>query len=164
VKYADGPTTEVEAEVDAPVERVWALVTDIDLPARFSSEFQGARWLDGGPALGARFVGRNQHPAAGTWETTCVVTVCTPHRTFEWAVGDPDFPSARWRFDLEPQAGGGTRLRQWMQMGPAPSGLTPAIEAMPDKEERIVARRLEEHRANMGATLAGIKELAESEP
>jgi hypothetical protein len=51
-----------------------------------------------------------------------------------------------------------------MQMGPAPSGLTPAIEAMPDKEERIVARRLEEHRANMGATLAGIKELAESEP
>jgi hypothetical protein len=164
VKYADGPSTEVEAEVDAPVERVWALVTDIDLPARFSSELQGARWLDDGPAPGARFVGRNQHPAAGTWETTCVVTVCTPHRTFEWAVGDPAFPSARWRFDLEPQAGDCTRLRQWMQMGPAPSGLTPAIEAMPDKEERIVARRLEEHRANMAATLAGIKELAESEP
>jgi uncharacterized protein YndB with AHSA1/START domain len=164
VKYADGPSTEVEVVMDAPVERVWALVTDINLPARFSSEFQGARWLDAGPALGARFVGRNQHPAAGTWETTCVVTECTPHRTFEWSVGDPDFPSARWRFDLEPHAGGGTRLRQSMQMGPGPSGLTPAIEAMPDKEERIVARRLEEHRANMGATLAGIKELAESEP
>jgi uncharacterized protein YndB with AHSA1/START domain len=164
VKYADGPTTEVEVEVEAPVERVWALVTDIDLPARFSSEFQGAHWLDDGPAVDARFVGRNQHPAAGTWETTCVVTECTWHRTFEWAVGDPGFPSARWRFDLEPQAGGGTRLRQWMQMGPGPSGLTPAIEAMPDKEERIIARRLEEHRANMGATLAGIKELAESEP
>jgi hypothetical protein len=57
--------------------------------------------------------------------------------------------------------GGGTRLRQWMRMGPAPSGLTPAIEAMPDKEERIVARRLDEHRFNMLATLAGIKDLAE---
>jgi hypothetical protein len=32
---------------------------------------------------------------------------------------------------------------------------------MPDKEERIVARRLSEHRANMERTLAGIKELAE---
>jgi uncharacterized protein YndB with AHSA1/START domain len=164
VRYADGPTTDVEVEVDAPVARVWALVTDIDLPARFSSELQGARWLDDGPSVGARFVGRSQHPAAGTWETTCVVTRCEAHRSFEWAVGDPAFPSARWRFDLEPQAGGGTRLRQWMQMGPGPSGLTPAIEAMPDKEERIIARRLEEHRANMGATLAGIKELAESEP
>jgi hypothetical protein len=40
--------------------------------------------------------------------------------------------------------------------------LTPAIEAMPDKEELIVARRLEEHRGNMAATVAGIKALAEA--
>jgi hypothetical protein len=32
---------------------------------------------------------------------------------------------------------------------------------MPDKEERIVARRLEEHERNMRATLDGIKALAE---
>jgi hypothetical protein len=53
-------------------------------------------------------------------------------------------------------------LRQWMRMGPAPSGLTPAIEAMPDKEERIIARRLDEHRFNMLATIQGIKDLAEN--
>jgi polyketide cyclase/dehydrase/lipid transport protein len=164
VRYADGPTAEVEVEVDALVERVWVLVTDIELPARFSSELQSARWLDDGPTLAARFVGRSEHPAAGTWETTCVVTECEALRSFGWAVGDPDHPSARWRFALDPLAGGRTRLRQWMQMGPAPSGLTPAIEAMPDKEERIVARRLDEHRANMAATLAGIKDLAESAP
>ena len=52
-------------------------------------------------------------------------------------------------------------LEQWFQMGPARSGLNVAIDAMPDKEERIVARRLDEHRANMEANLAGIKELAE---
>jgi hypothetical protein len=46
-------------------------------------------------------------------------------------------------------------------MGPAPSGLTIAIAAMPDKEERIVARRLEEFEANIRATLEGIKNLAE---
>jgi hypothetical protein len=32
---------------------------------------------------------------------------------------------------------------------------------MPEKEERIVARRLEEWEANMRATLEGIKRLAE---
>jgi hypothetical protein len=51
-----------------------------------------------------------------------------------------------------------------MQIGPAPSGLSPAIAAMPDKEERIIARRLDEHRANMLRTIEGIKALVESAP
>ena len=55
----------------------------------------------------------------------------------------------------------GVVLNQWMRMGPAPSGLTPAIEAMPDKEERIVARRLAEHQVNMQANVDGVKHLAE---
>ena len=46
VKYADGPTVEVDVLVTAPIERVWVLVSDIELPARFSSEFLGARWID----------------------------------------------------------------------------------------------------------------------
>ena len=164
MRYADGPTTQVDVVVDAPVERVWALVSDIGLPARFSSELRGAEWLDDAtaPSVGARFVGRSHHPAAGEWETTCVVTVFEPGRSFGWAVGDPDQPSASWRFDLEAH-GPGVRLRQSMRMGPAPSGLTPAILAMPEKEERIVARRLDEHRANMQATLEGIKALAEAD-
>ena len=58
--YADCPTVDVDVLIDAPIERVWQLVTDIELPARFSSEFLGATWLDEGPRVGARFVGRNQ--------------------------------------------------------------------------------------------------------
>jgi hypothetical protein len=46
-------------------------------------------------------------------------------------------------------------------MGPARSGLNIAIDAMPDKEDRIIARRLEEHQANMAETLAGIKAAVE---
>ena len=42
-------------------------------------------------------------------------------------------------------------------MGPARSGINLAIDAMPDKESKILHRRLAEHRANMEATLAGIK-------
>ena len=48
-----------------------------------------------------------------------------------------------------------------MRMGPARSGINMAIDAMPDKESRILYRRLSEHRANMERTLLGIKELAE---
>jgi hypothetical protein len=49
-----------------------------------------------------------------------------------------------------------------MRMGPGRSGINPAIDAMPDKESKILHRRLGEHRSNMAATLAGIKELAEA--
>ena len=163
MRYADGPTAEVEVYIDAPPSRVWELVSDIELPARFSEEFQGAEWLDNGPAAGARFRGRNQHPAVGEWETTSFLVGYEPERTFAWAVGDPDRPGASWRFELVAE-GSGTRLKQWMRMGPARSGLNAAIDAMPDKEERIIARRQDEHRANMTATVEGIKALAEGGP
>jgi hypothetical protein len=161
-RYADGPTVGVEAHVDAPPAAVWPHVSDIAVPARFSGELCEVEWLDGvtEPALGARFVGRNQHPAVGTWETTSTVVAWDPPRLLAWDVGDPAQPSASWRFELEAD-GDGTRLRQWARLGPGPSGLTPAIAAMPDKEERIVARRLDEHRSNMEATVAGICALAE---
>ncbi|MDA8359697.1 MAG: SRPBCC family protein [Actinomycetota bacterium] len=163
MRYADGPTSEVEVLVEAPVERVWQLVSDVNLPSRFSEEFTGARWIDAGPALGARFVGRNEHPALGSWETTSWVTRYEPYRAFGWAVSDPENPSATWWFTLE-ELPGRVRLQQGGRMGPAPSGLSIAIAAMPDKEERIVARRLQEWTRGMQATIAGIKALAEGRP
>lgn len=162
VRYADGPTETVEVDIAAPISEVWALVTDLDLPAGFSDEFQGADWLDGaeGPALGARFRGHNRHRAIGEWTTVCTVTAFEPRRVFGWDVGEIDAPAASWRFELEPRASG-TLLRQWARMGPGPSRLTPAIAARPDREEQIVARRREEWRRNMTATVEGIKDLAE---
>ena len=157
MRYADGPTVEVETRVAAPASVVWSLVSDIRTPVRFSAELQDVRWIDE-----TRFVGSSSHPAIGDWETTCTVVVREPEREFGWVVGEPDHPSAAWRFTVEPE-GGGTLLRQWMRMGPAPSGLSLAITARPDKEERIVARRLEEHRTNMQATVDGIRRLAEGD-
>lgn len=160
VLYADGPATEVETPIAAPPATVWALITDINLPASFSHEFQGATWIDEGPALGARFEGRNRHERAGEWTAPCVVTGFDINRVFEWTVGDPADKVARWRFDLRPD-GDGSHLRFSAEMGPGPSGLTPAISAMPDKEEAIVAGRLAEWRANMERTVDGIRNLAE---
>lgn len=156
MRFADGPTVEVALHIDASPSVLWALVSDVRVPARFSGELQEAYWIDE-----VRFKGRNRHPAAREWETTCTLVANEPEAVFGWVVGDPEAPAAEWRFSIEPEASGAT-LRQWARLGPGPSGLTSAIAARPDKEERIVERRLEEHRANMSKTLEGIKALAEA--
>ena len=96
VKYADGPETSVEIGIDAPPERVWPFLRDINAPAAFSEEFQGADWIDDGPALGATFRGRNQHKVVGEWQAVCTITAMDEPRCFEWTSGDPDHPAARW--------------------------------------------------------------------
>jgi len=162
LRYADRPSTMAEVVIAAPPSAVWPLVCDIQTPAKFSSEFQGGELLGGATdaSLGVQFRGHNHHPARGEWETVSTVCEYEPERVFGWAVGDPSRPAARWRFCLVPD-GDGTRITQWMQMGPGESGISDLIAQMPDKEHRILRRRLAEHHANMTATLEGIRQLAE---
>jgi hypothetical protein len=161
-RLSDGPGTVVERDVAAPVALVWAIVTDIGFGARFSEELTGARWADGNdrPALGARFIGSNRHTAIGEWDVSCFVHRYVEHTEFGWVTSNVDHPGAQWLFKLAPIEGG-TRLRYSLILGPGPSGLTPAIERMPDKEPRILQRRIDEHRANMQRVVDGIKHAAE---
>jgi uncharacterized protein YndB with AHSA1/START domain len=163
--YADCPSVAAEIYIEAPPERVWGLVSDIFLMPRLSAELQEVAWLDeaAAPALGCRFAGRNANEYRGTWETVSTVVECDEPRRFTWAVGDPGHPMATWRFTLRPD-GAGTVLEQWARMGPARSGLSVAIDAMPDKEQKIVFVRLREWEAAMRHNLAAIKELAEKAP
>ncbi|MFB7934398.1 SRPBCC family protein [Streptomyces sp. NPDC056039] len=162
-RYADQPTVEVTTWIAAPPGRVWALVSDVTRMPDLSEELQWAGWADGaaGPAVGARFTGRSRHESLGEWETTSTVVACAPERVFAWAVGDPAEPSAVWRFGLEPRDGG-TELSQWMRMGPGRSGLSFAIDAMPEKEQKIVFVRLREFERGMTATLEHIRQRAEA--
>ncbi|MEV0083568.1 SRPBCC family protein [Saccharopolyspora sp. NPDC050642] len=161
-RYADGPTVELRTRIDAPPDRVWELVSDIELMPRLSAELQSVEWADGatGPALGAKFVGHNKHDALGEWSTTSHIVEFEPSRVFAWAVADPDDPSATWRFTVE-SADGGAVLRQWVRLGPGRSGLSLAIDKMPEKEQKIVFVRLREFETAIATNLAAIKELAE---
>lgn len=163
MQMSDLPTVEVEILIHASANRVWDCVTDLNLVGAWSPEYQGGEWIEGatGPAVGARFTGRNKR-GEREWESTSTVIEATPGQTFAWAVGgDPNHPAATWRFDLTPE-GDGTRVRQHVQMGPGPSGLTAAIAAKPDREADIINARIKEHTRNMQATLDGLKAHAES--
>lgn len=142
VRFADGPTTSVEVDVPAPPSQLWPHVADIGLSPRNSDENVRTEWLDGAtePAVGTRFRGWN---VSGDfrWDTECTVIDCDEPRRFAWVVGPLDDAVATWGFDLD-EVDGGTRLRQWVRLGPGPSGLTAAIEQRPDDEEAIVDRRL----------------------
>ncbi|WP_436775518.1 SRPBCC family protein [Yinghuangia sp. YIM S09857] len=161
-RYADQPTVAVETYIEASPERVWELVSDIHLLPRLSSELLSVEWLDGanGPAVGNAFAGDNRHDAFGEWRTTSYITECEAPRRLTWAVTDPEVPTATWRFTLRPD-GTGTLLEQWAQMGPGRSGVSIAIERMPDKEQKIVFVRLRELEAAITVNLAAIKDLAE---
>ena len=160
VVHADGPGVTVEVDVKAPATDVWPYISDIQLPARFSDEFQGAEWLSDTPEVGATFLGRNQNENLGDWEVTCHVAGYEENRVFAWNAGDAEDPSAQWRFELIPLAGS-TRLRFSMVLGPGPSGLTAVIDAMPDKEAKIIANRQKHQAANMRRTIEGIRDLVE---
>jgi uncharacterized protein YndB with AHSA1/START domain len=162
-RYSDTPTVQARTWIDAPPDRVWPLVSDIRLMPGMSSELQSVEWLDGatGAALGARFVGRSRHDALGEWAAISQVVEFEPGQVFAWAVGDPGHPAAIWRFRLEPMDGG-TEVSEWVQLGPARSGLSVAIDRMPDREQKIVFVRMREFERNITVTLAHIKKLAEA--
>ena len=139
---ASQPGVTVEVNVEAPPQRLWDLISDVTLPARFSDEFQGAEWLDGdGPRVGARFVGRNRI-GDRQWETTSHVAACEAPRLFAWNVSDAEQPSAQWRFELD-HVGDSTRLRQCMTMGPGLSGTPGRCSKTPTMPDRFSPRAVQ---------------------
>ena len=70
------PGTTVETDIDAPVSAVWPLVSDINVPAEFSTEFIGARWEGEERGVGATFLARNNHPAVGEYEIRVWIDAC----------------------------------------------------------------------------------------
>jgi uncharacterized protein YndB with AHSA1/START domain len=93
---------QVSIDIAAPPERVWDLVADVTNMGRWSPETVSAQWVDGaeGPAVGARFKGKNTRKRS--WSTTCTVVDAERGRAFAFDAGK----DTRWRYDLEATPGG----------------------------------------------------------
>ncbi|MGB0113757.1 MAG: SRPBCC family protein [Ilumatobacteraceae bacterium] len=161
IRFADGVGTHVAVTIAAPASVVWPIVTDLDTPAPHSDEYSGGTWIDAGPALGARFTGRNANSTLGEWDMISHIDRYEPERVFGWATNDVDNPGATWCFVLEPNQTG-TDLRFELRLGPGPSGLTSIIDARPELETRILMGRLRQLHDSMQRTVEGIRQIAES--
>lgn len=162
----DAPTTSASTSTTATPASLWPLLVDPSSPAPFSDEFQGAEWkhTDGvePPALGARFVGRNESERMGTWTTLATITVHEPLRRHGWTIQSLDEPISDWVFAIEPGEDGCV-LSLTCRLGPSPlSGLVQAIARHPDRAEEFTAGRLAALRESMQRTVEGIAALAEA--
>ena len=104
-----GSMDEFRAEivVDASPERVWSVITDTRALAEASPELvRMLPLLRGGFRTGQQFVGINRRGYA-VWPTRNVVVAVVPGRRLVW---DTRTSGARWIYELEPAAEGGTRL------------------------------------------------------
>lgn len=90
--------------IEAPAQRVWELVSDLPQMGRFSSENRGGSWRGGatGPAVGARFRGRNAS-GARRWSTDVRVVRCEQGRSFAFAVSSFGIPVSEWAYDITPE-------------------------------------------------------------
>jgi uncharacterized protein YndB with AHSA1/START domain len=104
---------DVSIDIEAPPDRVYALVSDITRMGEWSPECRKCSWKGGatGPAVGARFRARNKAGRGPAWFNSPKVTAADPGRAFAFNRSGPGIGSYTWRYTLEP-TGTGTRLTE----------------------------------------------------
>lgn len=144
-----------EAEIDAPAEHVWALLTDFAQLAAWSPETVRMLPLKrGGLRVGQWYLGINRRKAF-VWPTRSVVAEVVPGRRLVW---DTPSSGARWVWELEALDAGRTRV---VHRRPVPTRLSlgsriVAPLALGGNEEHA-----DELERGMATTVAGLKAAAE---
>ena len=111
---------EVTVRMDAPAEKVWALVSDVTRIGEFSPETFEAQWTRGstGPEVGAYFKGHVKRNGVGpTYWTPCQVTACVPGELFEFRVGTEEMAVNNWGYRIEPD-GDGSLVTEYFRLEP----------------------------------------------
>jgi len=107
------------AEIAAPPEKVWQLVSDLPRMGEWSPENTGGRWLGGatGPTVGARFRGSNKK-GLRRWSTTCVVTAADEGKRFSFDVTYGPLAISTWDYTFTTTANGTTVVEEWTDRRP----------------------------------------------
>jgi hypothetical protein len=145
--------------VDAPPEKVWALVTAMDRYGEWSNENAGGYWRkgpDGQPGtgqVGDQFVGINRRDGT-EWKAPVEILSRQENREFAFVTGGLAYNLVLWRYRLEPE-GAGTRLTEsWTLRQLSPN--------MVEKGQAEVDYRRANARDSIQATLAAMKAAAEA--
>lgn len=144
------------ADVGAPPQQVWDLLTDFSQMSSWSPELvKMFPVLRGGLRVGQQYVGVNKRKAM-VWPTRSVVSVLEPGRTLAW---DTRSSGARWIWELVPNAAGGTTVTH---RRPVPGGLTRVSGIFARAFLGGAAGHSDELEAGMATTVARLKAAAES--
>jgi len=104
-----------ELVIDAPPERLYAMVADLERMGEWSPECQRVEWTGGsdGPSEGATFVGHNKGGPKGLmkWSRRGRVLTADPGREFAFATEEGGRESTMWRYRFE-EVEGGTRVTE----------------------------------------------------
>jgi hypothetical protein len=142
--------------IAAPAQRVWDLVSDLPAMGALSQENTGGSWQGGatGPAVGARFTGRNRN-GWRRWSTTVRVSRCEPGRAFAFEVAFAGIPVSEWAYEVTGEPGGCTVSETWTDRRPAwfkaPAGLATGVR---DRAEATAS--------GIEHTLSALKRVAEA--
>jgi uncharacterized protein YndB with AHSA1/START domain len=142
---------EVSHRFDAPIEAVWALLSDVERMAGLGPEHVEAHWLGRERGVGAQFSGKNRR-GDEVWEVPCHVTECDRPTRFSWTVLEPENPSSRWCYTLA-EEGTGTLVVERFEHGPNYSFTRIWAEEHPAEASSLISERADTLRADMSTTL-----------
>ncbi len=146
------PVLQAQIDIDAPVSKVWTLVSDLSLMPQWSPQCRLMKPI-GALRQGARTVNLNRRGFL-FWPTTCRITELIPEQKLAFRVNEN---GTVWSYELEPTETG-TRL---LETRHAENGVKPVsnllvnslLGGVPDFEKELVE--------GMTASLTRIKEAAE---
>ncbi|WP_193044208.1 SRPBCC family protein [Mycolicibacterium baixiangningiae] len=147
------PLLHAEIDIDAPVAKVWSLVSDLRRMPQWSPQCRVMKPL--GPLRpGTRTINLNRRNRL-VWPTTCTITEVVPEKKVAFRV---DANKTVWSYELEPTATG-TRL---VETRNAENGVTAVSNMAVDKLMGGVPSFEQELVAGMNESLGRIKAAAES--
>ncbi|HWC33300.1 MAG TPA: SRPBCC family protein [Mycobacteriales bacterium] len=146
---------EVSTEIRADAERLYDMVSDLANMGQWSPEAQGGRWLGGGgPALGARFLGRNRS-GWRRWVTVAKVTAADRGKRFAFSVTSGPLKVADWSYEFASEGEQTKVTERWVDQRSAfMHRLSNVLIGVSD--------RADHNRRNMEATLEALKRSAEA--
>jgi len=146
-------------DIDAPAEKVWNIVVDMERYGEWSSENTGGYWRkgdDGNPGtgqVGDMFVGINRL-GEDEWKAPVEIVEREEGKAFGFVTGGMKYNIALWKYIVEDNGSGGTKLTEYYEL----RNKSPLMEENGQPE---IDKRRDNMIESIRATLQGMKASAE---